>query len=258
MSWRLAPLLLLLLNCSSAGKKNEGRLTRPVRKIEDLQSPVKAAAGSWPAFLQNLQVIDAPVLDYTGKPVRAQFKSSGVIPFDVGTKDLQQCADALMRLRAEYLFEQHRSDEIAFHFVSGQLYRFSDYCTGLRPVPSGGQVVFRQGTASQASHASLRKYLDLVYTYASTISLAKELKPVDSFGIGTVVIYPGSPGHCFIIVDEKVEGEEKRFRLAEGYTPAQSIYILQSDDGTPWHRLRKGAISTASYDFSRYQLGVFE
>jgi len=257
MCLRLAPLLFFLLNCSSVDKKTGNTLLPPTQKIAGVQSQ-KAAAGSWSAFLQNLEVIDAPVVDYRGKPVRAQFKSAGVIPYDVGNRDLQQCADALMRLRAEYLFEQQRSDEIAFHFVSGQLYRFNDYCKGLQPVTSGNRVVFRQDAASTPSHTSLRAYLDLVYTYASTISLAKELKPVDSFGIGTVVIYPGSPGHCFIIVDEKMEAGEKRYKLAEGYTPAQSIYILKNDDGTPWHRLQKGEISTASYHFSRFQLGVFE
>ena len=219
----------------------------------------KFEEGSWQYFLQHLPVVDSPVIDYTGKEVRQQSKSAGVIPFDVGTADLQQCADAIMRLRAEYLFGQKQYDRIAFHFVSGQLYTFNDFCSGKKPVPLGNHVKFVTGSTAEKNHTSLRKYLDLVYTYASTISLAKELKAAGDFEVGTVVITPGSPGHCFIIIDEtKNEEGQKVFRLAEGYTPAQSIYVLQNEDGTPWHTLSKGPIETASYSFTTYQLRKFE
>jgi hypothetical protein len=175
---------------------------------------------------------------------------------------LQQCADALMRLRAEYLFGQKRYDEIGFHFVSGHYYSWNDYCKGLRPKPSGNTIKFFQSAASEKNHASLRRYLDIVYMYASTISLAKELKPTNEFEIGTVVVYAGSPGHCFIIIDETINDRgEKLFKLAEGYTPAQSIYVLRNleENGiTPWHKLKKGPIETASYRFTSYKLGKFE
>jgi hypothetical protein len=222
-------------------------------------SKTRFKENSWQYFLQQLPVVDSPVLDYTGKKVRHQFKSAGVIPYDVGTADLQQCADAIMRLRAEYLFNQKQYDKIGFHFVNGQFYNFNDYCAGKKPVPSGNNVKFVTGGTSEKNHASLRKYLDLVYTYASTISLAKELKTATDFEVGTIVIYAGSPGHCFIIIDEMQDaGGKKLFRLAEGYTPAQSIYVLKNSDGTPWHELSKGPIETASYVFTSYELKKFE
>jgi len=215
--------------------------------------------GSWQYFLQHLPVVDSPVVDYTGKKVLNQSKSLGVIPYDVGRADLQQCADALMRIRAEYLFKKKDYNRIAFHFVSGQLYSFNDYCKGKKPVPDGNNVKFIQGSVAEINHNSLRKYLDLVYTYASTISLTKELKAADDFEVGTVVITPGSPGHCFIIIDQsKNDREQPIFRLAEGYSPAQSIYVLRNGDGTPWHFLSRGPIETASYSFTSYQLRKFE
>jgi hypothetical protein len=216
-------------------------------------------AGTWPYFLQHLKIVEGPILDYRGQPVADQEKGAGIIPYDVGKSDLQQCADALMRLRAEYLFEQKRHGEIAFHFVSGDRYRYTDYLAGKRPKASGNRVVLVNGAAQPNTHASLRKYLDYVYMYASTISLARELKKTDRFTIGTIVIYAGSPGHCFIIIDEKEEGGKKLFKLAEGYTPAQSIYVLKNPvDGSSWHTLAKGTINTASYSFTKYEVKAFE
>ena len=222
----------------------------------------KYSKDSWQYFLCHLPVVDSAVVDYRGKPVSYQQKAAGIIPYDVGRSDLQQCADALMRLRAEYLFQQKRYDEIGFHFVSGNYYSWSDYCKGLRPVANGNRVRFINTSSSEKTHASLRRYLDIVYTYSGTISLAKELKPATGFEIGTVVIYAGSPGHCFIIIDEATTAKgEKVFKLAEGYTPAQSIYVLRNlkEKGiSPWHKLKKGTIETASYWFTSYKLGRFD
>lgn len=224
------------------------------RKIHDTTS--------WQYFLQHLPEVQARIVNYKGQLVSNQAKSFSVVNYDVGTRDLQQCADALMRLRAEYLFKQGRYSEIEFHFTSGDLYTFNDYCNGKRPIPAGRNVSFISSSSQSPNQQSLRKYLDIVYTYAGTISLASELANTSEFEIGTVVITPGSPGHCFIISDEAAnERGEKFFKLVEGYTPAQSIYVLRNTDEPDlgyWYRLQKGSIQTASYEFTSYQLKKFE
>jgi hypothetical protein len=239
---------------------------KKINAVKQLQqsivSTIKFDGNSWPYFLQHLPVKDGPILDYTGKPVPYQQKHTVIVQYDVGNKDLQQCADALMRLRAEYLFQQKRYSEIGFHFVSGQYYSWDDYCNGMRPLPKGSKVQFITATAlSDKTHETLRKYLDIVYNYASTISLAKELKKVNGFSVGTVIIHPGSPGHCCIIVDEATdESGEKVFKIVEGYSPAQTIYVLRNiwENGvSPWYRLGKGEIITASFEFKDYNLGTF-
>ncbi|MEO8855227.1 MAG: DUF4846 domain-containing protein, partial [Ginsengibacter sp.] len=133
---------------------------------------------------------------------------------------------------------------------------------GLKVVPAGNDIKLIKGTPSPYTHESLRKYLDVVYNYASTISLPKELKKTNDFAAGTVIIHPGSPGHCFIIIDEATGREgEKVFKLAEGYSPAQSIYVLSNliePEISPWYHLHTGTITTSSYQFKDYELRSFE
>ena len=222
----------------------------------------KQVTNSWKYFLQHLPVVDKPIVDFKGRAIDYQQKHIGIIPYDVGTTDLQQCADALMRLRAEFLFQQNRYQEIGFHFVNGHYYSWKEYCNGIKPVLKGREIKFITTSHSEKNHESLRHYLDIVYSYASTISLAKELKPASDFEIGAVVIHPGSPGHCFIIIDEsRNQRGEKIYKLAEGYTPAQSIYVLRNlnEQGiSPWYELKMGVIETASYRFGNHKLVKFE
>ncbi len=199
-------------------------------------------------------------MEYSGSFASDQSKHFVLVNYDVGNRDLQQCADFLMRLRAEYLFQSGRANEISFRFTSGQAYSFQDHCKGLVPVVAGSKVTFRQRTAVGASGTSLRKYLDLVYSYAGTVSLHRDLAPARGFEVGTVIISPGSPGHCMIIVDEMVKNGKKYYKLAESFMPAQTPYILKNPkDGSPWHELIPGGrILTASYHFAGYDLRKFE
>src|SRR5215210_182650 len=95
---------------------------------------------SWQYFLQHLPLKEGAVLDYTGNPIADQAKAALIVNYDVGNKNLQQCADALIRLRAEYLFAAQRYQEISFHFTSGHSFAFKAYCNGIRPVINGNQV----------------------------------------------------------------------------------------------------------------------
>ena len=90
---------------------------------------VNEEPNSFGAFLQNIQlkVDKSPILDYTGLPISNQAAHVAILNYDVGIRDLQQCADAVIRLRAEYLFERGNYSEIAFHFTSGDLFTWEQY-----------------------------------------------------------------------------------------------------------------------------------
>jgi hypothetical protein len=258
---RLISALILpsFLACSHHVKQTS-LLNEPVN--ETGLTEVVYPKNSWQYFLQHLPTKNAPIIDYTGKPISNQAKHFAVIDYDVGTSDLQQCADALIRLRSEYLFAQKRYDEIGYHFCNGTYYSWNMYCKGLRPSFNKNITHWTTVSSSEKTYTSLRKYLNIVYAYASTISLCKELKPANDFEVGTVIIVPGSPGHTCIIINEAIDAKgEKLFKLAEGYMPAQSIYVLSNpydESINPWYHLHKGELITASCDFISYELKKFE
>lgn len=237
----------------NTGKKVATKLVHPLSYPPD----------SWPSFLQHLPAENKPILDYKGNQIANQEKHFAILTYDVGTTDLQQCADALIRLRSEYLFSQKKYAQIGFHFNSGIYYRLTDYLSGIRPIFRKEQQIFAQtSAASELSHASLRKWLDIVFTYANTVSLCKELKKADGLQTGTVIIFPGNPGHCCIIIDEAItDKQDTVYKLAEGYMPAQSIYVLSNPyepEWNPWYHLGKGEINTVSCSFRSYYLKKFE
>jgi hypothetical protein len=257
------PLLILAFSCNELSPSEPSDQTINAQNIS-VTDTVNYPPNSWQYFLQHLPIKKGAIIDYKGNKISNQAKHFAIVDYDIGNTDLQQCADALIRLRAEYLFSQKRFSEIGFHFTSGHYYSWEDYCKGKRPFIRGNKVYFTNSVRSDKTHASLRKYFDIVYTYAGTISLNKELFPANSFEIGTVVIWPGSPGHCFIIIDKTVTKEGiPLYKLVEGYTPAQSIYVLanntSSEELSPWCRLFKNeVINTASYTFTNYHLKKFE
>src|SRR5258708_3403487 len=81
----------------------------------------KAAPGSFAEWLQNLPLKPAGThtLTYTGAIPRTDIETAAVVDISVGKQDLQQCADVVMRLRGEYLYQAKRFNEISFNFVSG-------------------------------------------------------------------------------------------------------------------------------------------
>lgn len=256
---------IFIITKNSSGSSGSPFFRRPdsVKTSAYNPQPLNYPPDSWPYFLQHLPAEHKPIVDYKGNLIGNQEKHFAVLSFDIGNADLQQCADALMRIRAEYLFSRMKYTEIGFHFNNGIFYSWTDYLNGLRPILKNRKIILgHAAAASVISHSSLRKYLDIVYAYANTVSLCRELKYTNRLETGTVIIYPGNPGHCCMIIDEALgDDRDTVYKLAEGYMPAQSIYILSNPyepDLNPWYHLGKGDINTASCSFHSYYLRKFE
>jgi hypothetical protein len=192
--------------------------------------------GSYCDWLRHLplKAEGSPVKFYNGG-VKSGAVHHSVIDLDVGKKDLQQCADAVIRLKAEYHYAQKEYSKIHFNFTSGHKVSFDDWRKGRKPIVSGNKVRFSTPkNSTDDSYANFKKYMTIIFSYAGTLSLDKELKSVDisDIQVGDVFIYGGSPGHAVLVIDvaENKSGE-KMFLLAQSYMPAQDMHILKN----PFH-----------------------
>lgn len=192
--------------------------------------------------------------------------AAAVLNFDVGNKDLQQCADAVMRLRAEYLYKTKQYELLHFNFTSGFKADYSKWRSGYRISVKGNNVNWVKTTKESELYKSFREYLDVVFTYAGTASLTKELKQItlSQMQIGDVFIKGGSPGHAVIVVDMAVNPKtnKKLFMIAQSYMPAQDIHILINANKlsvSPWYELDETAteIETPEWTFDKNQLKRF-
>lgn len=190
---------------------------------------------------------DAFVTYYNGDMKANHGVYSAVVDLPIGTKNLQQCADAVIRLRAEYLFGQKRYSEIHFNFLSDGKPRFyEDFVKG------------------DHSYTAFWDYLEHIFEFANTTSLFDEMKsiPISQAGPGDVLIQKKQPfGHAVIIVDmvENTRGK-KLYMLAQSYMPAQEIQILQNKyepTKGSWFDLDKQEILTPEWTFKKEHLKRF-
>ena len=155
--------------------------------------------------------------------------------------DLQQCADACMRLWAEYLWKNKQYEKIHFKGGNGFVYEYAKWAAGYRVhFDRNWKASWSKDAQPDHSYTTFRKYLSLVFTYCGTLTLSKEMKKVEATDIrpGDILIYGGSPGHAVTVMDvlrNKKTGQ-LRVMLSQSYMPAQEIEILASpdDDNAPW------------------------
>jgi hypothetical protein len=229
---------------------------------------VKPVKGSFAYWLQNLPLKKdgAKVYFYNGDEKPNQSGNFAVIDIDTGKRDLQQCADAVIRLRAEFLYSLHEFSSIHFNFTSGHKAEYEKWVEGYRPVVDQMRVNWEKQAGPDSSYSGFREYLDSVFMYAGSYSLANELKPVEDITkmrIGDVFIQPGFPGHAVIVVDMATDKSSGKsiFMLAQGYTPAQDIHILKNPDDrklSPWYSIDFGeTLHTPDWTFKKTDLKRF-
>lgn len=218
--------------------------------------------GDWLRHLP-LNLTDNSVYLHNGELKHNQSAQFAVINIDVGSKDLQQCADAVMRLRAEFLFTSKKINQIKFNYTNGIPIPFKKWSEGFYPKLQGNKVIWITSSKNNTTYNSFRKYMDNIFMYAGTASLSKELVGINlsEMKIGDVFIQGGFPGHAVIIIDvaENATTKEKIFMLAQSYMPAQNIHVLKNPTNnslSPWYSVAdcKTEISTPEWTFTPNQL----
>ena len=181
---------------------------------------------------------DKAVHLYDGSLKINQDAQFAVMGLTVGNRDLQQCADAIMRLRAEYLYSKAQYSSIRFYDNNNFCYTCPQNC----------------------NRAVFEKYLERVFSYCGTLSLQKQLSNcnIEEITAGTVIIQGGSPGHAVIVVDaaEDLSGH-KIYLIAQSYMPAQEMHILNNpfqNAISPWYSIESVDIQTPEWKFMNAKL----
>jgi Domain of unknown function (4846) len=202
---------------------------------------VKNDTNSFAYWLENIALKkDKTVYKFDGTEKYNQSAQFAVLDITVGKRDLQQCADAVMRLRAEYLFSQKAFDKIVFVDNENNVYKF----------------------VAPFTRDNFAKYLDRVFGMCGSASLSKQLNPklnFDKIEAGDVLIRGGFPGHAVIVMNVAENEEGKRlYIVAQSYMPAQDIHVLQNpinSELSPWYEVNENEIIlTPEYTFKRTEL----
>ena len=204
------------------------------KTIGDVPAPwgykrINGDDSAYSEFLRSLPLKEkgSKVMLFTGGESRFQSLNYSVVDIPL-LSNAEQCADACIRLRAEYLFNSGQYGRIHFKDVNGKTMNYT-----------GG-----------ASRKAFNSYLRKVYGVASTFSLSREMKQrrLADMQPGDVFVYaatdrPGNHkyGHAIMVVDVAVnKNGKKAFLLAEGNTPARNIHILRNFENpfrSPWFML---------------------
>jgi hypothetical protein len=126
------------------------------------------------AWLRGLPMLPegSPVLLYTGKPKSSQWNYLAVVDLDIGTSDLQQCADSIMRVRAKYLWSLGRAIQIKQLSANPKHWDGGDW-------------------------KAYRRYRNGVMAKTGTLTMAARMKKATTghwLQPGEVVVQGGSPG----------------------------------------------------------------
>lgn len=218
----------------------------PHKNIADIPLPpgykrAQTRHGSFAAWLKNIGLKkDRTVYLFDGTRKQNQSAQFAVLDISVGKNDLQQCADAVMRLRAEYFFNKNKFADIVFTDNNRTKYNFHP----------------------PYNRTNFDRYLDKVFGMCGSASLAKQLKnriEIRNVEPGDVLIRGGFPGHAVIVMDVAVNNNgNKIYLLAQSYMPAQDIHVLVNPVNkniSPWYQVNDEiVIKIPEYTFTKDEL----
>ena len=221
-----------------------------------------APAHSFSNYLRNLPLkpVGSKVKYYNGA-IKNDAAYVAVVNMSISNQNLQQCADAVMRLRGEYFFNQKQYNQITFTLTNNFKMDYSEWIKGNRLLVNSNKTSWRKSASPSNTYKDFRNYMEVVFTYAGTLSLSQTLhtKAIKDITIGDVFIFGGTPGHAVIVVDvaENASGE-KVFMLAQSYMPAQETQILKNLNNqkmSPWYSANiTNQLYTPQWTFNADQL----
>ena len=198
-------------------------------RVDISENMEQAAFASW---LRGLPIVSrSEVYSYNGELLHKG--ADGIIPISVGNRDLQQCADSILRIYAEFLWSKNLQKEWGIHFTSGDDSTWKDWSEGER-FRVGKRVERYNNGLQDNSYEQYQNWLRHSFLYAGTLSLHKDAIKVamdDDIQPGDFFLTGGSPGHVVMVLDVATkEGSPPIGIIAQGFMPAQEFHII-SDTG---------------------------
>jgi hypothetical protein len=219
------------------------------KTIESIQPPagftrLVAAPQSFARWLRQLPLkpTPSPVLDFRG---RIHKKSSdttiaAVVDLDILGKSMQQCMDIIIRLRAEYLWNQRAFKQISFPLPGGYPLNWFDWQQGYRPQFQGIQMTLHKKEQPDSSRKCFEKYLCTLFATSHTQQFYHAYSQIEPTEIkaGDFIVKKGNKGHAVLIIDLAVHANGILAALiGQGDTPACEFHLLNYQNNNPWFPL---------------------
>ena len=204
--------------------------------------------GSFGEWLRGLPLAapGTPVLNNSGEAAFAADDDyvAAVLAIDVGAGDLQQSADAVVRLHGEWLWASEKRDAIGYRSSTKLDMPFSRWQKGQRLLASGPNVFWVVKTKPrEPTYSDFRQYIDAVMLWSNNVSLAARATHVEDpaqLTAGDFFVQSRGKGHAILVLDvaQKPSGERVALLGQALQSPAQSIHVLRLGHETAWFSLR--------------------
>jgi len=208
---------------------------------------VKVEPGSFAEWLRSLPMAPegTPAKSFSGDVTLAADDDylAGVIAIDVGVSDLQQSSDVIVRLNAEWLWSRGEKSSIGYLSATKLSMPLSRWEKGQRLIPNGANVFWAVKTKpAELDYAEFRKYLDSVFNWANSTSLAPRSVPVPDptqLLAGDFFLQNQAPNHVAVVLDvaDKPSGERLAL-LGQSRNPAESMHVVRPGEATAWFSVR--------------------
>ena len=204
--------------------------------------------GSFGEWLRGLPLAaeGTPVLNNSGDSVFSGNDDyvAAVVAIDVGPGDLQQSADAVIRLHGEWLWASDKPNAISYKSTTKLDLPFSRWAKGQRLLAAGpnmGWVV--KGKPRDPTYNDFRQYIDAVMLWSNNVSLGtRSIKVEDPAQLtpGDFFLQSHGKGHAVLVLDvaRKPTGERVALLGIALQSPAQSIHVMRLGRETAWFSLR--------------------
>ena len=183
----------------------------------------------------------------------------------INKSNLQEAANSVIRLYAEFLYKQGRFDDIAFNLLTTPAFRldFRTWSEGGRLIEEGNSITWCKEHGEHCKHRDVdtgteygvfKYYMQNVMLHSNISSLPSNMKSVsmNEVTVGDIIVYADSKIPDIIVdMAENADGS-KLLLIARGGNPASEIFIVRNEsnsDLNPWHDMNKLLAGASFYRF---------